>query len=239
MIVRQLRALQDNYVYLLHSGNQTAVVDPSEAGPVLAALKQTGWRLDFVLNTHHHWDHVGGNETLKRETGCRVLGSQFDRDRIPGLDQALGEGESFRLGEAEAKILEIPGHTLGHIAYCFVDDKALFCGDTLFSIGCGRLFEGTPEQMWRSLGKLAVLPDDVRVFCGHEYTVANLSFALTLEPGHPELGSKLAKAKALRSADKPTVPSLLGEEKRLNPFLKAPSAQAFAEVRRRKDTFRG
>lgn len=248
-----VNALQDNYCYLVHDpvAKKTAVVDPSEATPVLVALRQNGWKLDYVWNTHHHWDHVGGNGELKKETGCQIIGSRYDAHRIPALDKALGEGEDCLLGNLTAKILEIPGHTLGHIAYWISEIQALFCGDTLFSLGCGRLFEGTPAQMWASLSKLAALPDDTRVYCGHEYTVANASFALTLDPDNEELKARAEEAKALRKAGRPTIPSLLGQEKRINPFLR-PSAESirrtlgletsgpvkvFTEVRRRKDNF--
>lgn len=239
-----LNALQDNYVYLLHDPitSATATIDPSEARPVSDALRARGWRLDTIFNTHHHWDHVGGNEELKRETGARIVVSHYDGShaRIPGADATLKEGEIFRWGSYDVHPLELPGHTLGHVALWIPQAKVLFTGDTLFSIGCGRLFEGTPGQMWASLSKLRALPDDTKVYCGHDYTAANVKFALSLEPANEGLKRKSN-----------TVPSLLGEEKALNPFLRADDAaiarllkletsgpvKVFAELRRRKDVF--
>ncbi|BCX89707.1 hydroxyacylglutathione hydrolase [Methylomarinovum tepidoasis] len=249
----QIPVLSDNYVYLLHenASGQTAVVDPAEAEPVLAALGQRGWNLDYVLNTHHHWDHVGANLVLKQAAGCRVIGFRGDARRIPGIDVQLAEGDVFALGERRARVLEVPGHTLGHVAYWFETDAALFCGDTLFALGCGRLFEGTPAQMWDSLCKLRRLPDQTRVCCAHEYTLKNARFALTIEPDHPPLLERVRRVEALRAQDLPTVPSLLGEEKATNPFLRAddpelqarlgmagaPAVEVFAELRRRRDRF--
>ncbi|BCX81462.1 hydroxyacylglutathione hydrolase [Methylomarinovum caldicuralii] len=249
----QIPVLSDNYVYLLHEGvsGQTAVVDPAEAEPVLAALAQRRWTLDYVLNTHHHWDHVGANPALKQATGCRVVGFRGDARRIPGIDVQLAEGDVFELGECRARVLEVPGHTLGHVAYWFEADAALFCGDTLFALGCGRLFEGTPAQMWDSLCKLRMLPDQTWVYCAHEYTLKNARFALTIEPDHPPLLERVRRVEALRAQDLPTVPSLLGEEKATNPFLRAdvpelqaslgmagaPAVEVFAELRRRRDRF--
>ena len=248
-----LPVLKDNYVYLLHddaSGN-TAAVDPSLAKPVLAALKKKGWQLTHILCTHHHWDHTGGNLELKAETGCVVVGYADDAHRIPGIDVRLEEGESYNFGSHAAQMLFIPGHTLGHIAYYFAEEKLLFCGDTLFSMGCGRLFEGTPEQMYHSLSKLAALPDDTKVYCGHEYSEANGHFALTLEPHNRDLQARMEEVKRQRGQSLPTLPSTIGMEKRTNPFLRTQSAaiqknlglkgedsvKIFAELRRRKDDF--
>ncbi len=251
--VVQIPALSDNYVYLLHDGesSEIAVVDPPEADPVVAELERRGWRLDWILNTHHHWDHVGANLELKRLTGCQVVGFRRDARRIPGIDRMVGEGSRFELGAAAARILEGPGHTLGHIAYWFEEDDILCCGDTLFALGCGRLFEGTAEQMWESLCKLRDLPDAVKVCCAHEYTWKNARFALTVEPDYPPLLERVERIRALRAEDRPTVPSLLGEEKVTNPFLRADDPQlqhrlgmagmaavaVFAELRRRRDRF--
>ena len=177
--ILQIPVLEDNYVYLLHEPDSgaTAAVDPALAGPVLAALDARGWRLSHVLNTHHHGDHVGGNLALKAATGCAIVGAAGDRHRIPGIDLLLGDGEEFGFGAVSARILEVPGHTCGHIAFWFEDAAALFCGDTLFALGCGRLFEGSVEQMWRSLERLRALPPQAKVFCAHEYTQANARFA--------------------------------------------------------------
>jgi hydroxyacylglutathione hydrolase len=246
-------ALQDNYVYLLREPNsgQVAAVDPSVAPPVEAALKARGWRLTHILNTHHHHDHTGGNLALKQAHGCKVVGPLADRERIPGIDVALAEDESFALGSAKARVIDIPGHTRGHIAFHFAADKALFCGDTLFAMGCGRLFEGTPAQMWSSLNKLKALPGDTRVYCGHEYTQANARFALTVDPGNAALAARARAVDALRAAGKVTLPALMADELATNPFLRAdrPEVQrgvgmagadpvaVFTEVRERKNRF--
>jgi len=252
LVIRQLLVLKDNYVYLLHDAatNTTAAVDPSVAPPVLEALRREGWPLTHILNTHHHHDHTGGNVELKAATGCTIVGPRADRDRIPGIDVALGEGETYKLGSDESRVYDVPGHTRGHIAYWFRDSRALFCGDTLFLMGCGRLFEGTPEQMWRSLSKLKALPPETRVYCGHEYTQANARFALTVEPQNRDLVARSERVNALRAEGKSTIPGNLREELATNPFLRAdvPALQAdsgapgdpvatFASIRRRKDNF--
>jgi hydroxyacylglutathione hydrolase len=251
--IRQLLVLKDNYVYLLHdaASGATAVVDPSVADPVLAALKETGWRLSHILNTHHHWDHTGGNAALKAATGAIVVGPLADRERIPDIDVALGEGEHYAVGSEVAEIFDVPGHTRGHIAFWFPTSRALFCGDTLFTLGCGRMFEGTAPQMWRSLSKLRALPAETRVFCGHEYTQANARFALTVEPGNRALVERAKAVDAMRSQGRPTVPATLGEEVATNPFLRADRrelqeaaglagrdpVEVFGEIRHRKDVF--
>jgi len=245
--------LKDNYAYLLHDrgGGVTAVVDPSEADPVLAVAKARGWRLTHVLNTHHHWDHSGGNLRLKELTGCTIVGPKPDEARIPGIDMAVDEGDRFALGSSLAEVMFIPGHTRGHIAFWFGDAQAVFCGDTLFALGCGRLFEGTPQQMWSSLDKLRQLPPETKVYCGHEYTQANARFALTIEPKNIALVTRAQRVNAARAQGRATVPSTMAEERATNPFLRAdePDVAAavglagadpvsvFAEVRRRKDSF--
>jgi hydroxyacylglutathione hydrolase len=254
MIIEPVALLKDNYAYLIHDpkNKKTAVVDPSEADPILKVLKQKGWSLDYVINTHHHWDHVGGNAELKKATGCEVVVSEYDRSRIEGADSGLVDGDSWSLGSCSAQIFYIPGHTLGHIALWFESEKAVFTGDTLFALGCGRLFEGSPEQMWASLSRLALLPGDTRVYCGHEYTHAHTFFALTIEPENSHLQERVKRIKALHETKKPTVPSLMEEEFETNPFLRAKNesirqrlgmlgasdAEVFAEIRRRKDGFR-
>jgi hydroxyacylglutathione hydrolase len=245
--------LKDNYAYLLRdtASNAVGVVDPSEAAPVLAALARHGWTLTYILNTHHHWDHTGGNLDLKAKTGAHVVGPAADRERIPGIDIALHDGERWKLGEAEAQVLFIPGHTRGHVAYYFAESKAVFCGDTLFALGCGRMFEGTAPQMWTSLSKLRALPSETRVYCGHEYTQANARFALSIEPKNAALRARSASVDGLRAKGLATVPSTIGEERETNPFLRADRpgfaeevgligadpVAVFAEVRRRKDNF--
>jgi hydroxyacylglutathione hydrolase len=245
--------LKDNYVWLLREtqSGAVAVVDPSEAAPVKAKLDALGWRLTHILNTHHHWDHTGGNLELKEATGATIVGPKADRERIPGIDIALGEGDTYAFGREVAQVFDIPGHTRGHIAFWFPESEALFCGDTLFTLGCGRMFEGTAPQMFASLSKLAGLPGETRVFCGHEYTQANARFALTIEPNNTALKTRAARIDAQRAKGEPTVPATLALERATNPFLRAKErsvAQAveldgrdpvavFAEVRARKDRF--
>jgi len=251
--IHQIPVLGDNYVYLLHDPEtaETACVDPAVAAPVLDALDGRDWRLSQILITHHHGDHTGGNLELKQATGCVVVGSAGDAARIPGIDVKVKEGDSVAVGGHEARVLEVPGHTSGHIAYWFENDKALFSGDTLFSLGCGRLFEGTPGQMWDSLLKFRAMPDDTRVYCAHEYTNSNADFALSIDPDNETLMRCADEALRLRQSGKPTVPSIMADEKAANPFLRADDqallaaaglagldgAQAFAEIRRRKDIF--
>ncbi len=251
--IELVACLTDNYAYLVCDPAESvcAVVDPSEPGPVRAALASRGWRLTHILNTHHHFDHTGGNVALKEEFGATVVGPGKDADRIPCIDVGVSEDAPFALGSHSARILEIPAHTRAHIAFAFDNDNAVFTGDTLFAMGCGRLFEGTPDMMWRSLSKLALLDDDIKVYCGHEYTLANGRFALMLEPGNADLQSRVTEVMALREKGAPTIPSTIALEKRTNPFLRPQSPEirrtlamadasdvdVFAEMRRRKDVF--
>ncbi len=254
LVIEQIPVLADNYIYVAHdpASGATAAVDPAAAEPVLAALQRHGWRLSHILNTHHHGDHTGGNLDLKRATGCQVVGARRDAARIPGIDVEVGEGDNFLLGHAAAMVLETPGHTSGHIAFWFPDSLALFCGDTLFSLGCGRLFEGSAAEMWASLAKLRALPAETRVYCAHEYTAANGRFARLVERDNPALAARLDQVNRLTAAGRPTVPSTLGEERAANPFLRADipavaravgreagadPAEVFGELRRRKDVF--
>lgn len=251
--VRLFLCLQDNYGVLVHdpSSGATAAIDAPEAAPIEAALKGNGWKLTDILVTHHHGDHTGGIAALKQQYGCRVVAPRGEADNIPQVDVAVGEGETVKVGNLTAHVLETPGHTLGHIAYWFHADKLVFAGDTLFSIGCGRVIEGTPGMMWRSLVKLRDLPDDTRLFCGHEYTQANIRFALTIEPDNKALLARAHEVDKLVADGKPTIPSTLAEEKAANPFLRGdvpevaaavglaghPPAQVFAEIRARKNKF--
>ena len=241
--------LSDNYAYLVKSGTACAVVDPSEATPVRAALARKGWALTHILNTHHHLDHCGGNLDLKRETGATIVGPGKDADRIPGIDVGVDEASGWEFDGRKVQVLEVPAHTRGAIT--FVIDGNAFTGDTLFLMGCGRLFEGDPQMMWTSLSKLMTLPDETRIFCGHEYTQSNGRFALTLEPSNQALRKRMEEVQAMRASNAPTVPATLGLEKQTNPFLRPDSAEirkslgmegastvaAFGEIRARKDKF--
>lgn len=243
--------LEDNYGYLVHdrASGLTAAIDSPSAGAIAEALQQTGWRLDYILNTHHHGDHAGGNLELKAGTGCRIVGARIDAARIPGIDIALGDGESFLLGTRRATVLETPGHTRGHVVYVFGDDGVAFVGDTLFAMGCGRLFEGTPAEMWASLQKILALPDGTRLYCAHEYTAKNARFALTVDPDNPELQHRAREVERLRAQGLPTMPTTVGLERCTNPFLRpgdpgiqgtlglggADPVEVFAELRRRRN----
>jgi len=213
-------AFQDNYLWLIHDGVNAAVVDPGDAAPVLDCLNRHGLALAAILLTHHHADHVGGVPQLLERFSVPVFGPR--QETIPAITYPLGEGDTVvvpKLG-LELKVLDVPGHTRGHIAYHAPKESWLFCGDTLFAGGCGRLFEGTPEQMVASLGKLAALPDDVKVYCAHEYTLSNLRFALEVEPGNAVLHTRFSREQAKRDRDEPTVPSTIAVEKETNPFLR-------------------
>lgn len=236
MDVFPIPQLSDNYAYLLvdPSSRAAAVVDCAEAEPVLDEVARRGVTLRSVLATHHHFDHVGGNrDLLAARPDLRVYGSADDAPRIPGITDRVHDGDGFEVGGLEGRVILIPAHTSGHVAYWFPEERAVFTGDTLFAGGCGRLFEGDAAQMMSSLGKLAALPDDTRVYCGHEYTENNLRFALTLEPHNQELVAKMAAVQALRRAGQPTVPSTIGDEKATNPFLRTDSPDLAASVRAR------
>ncbi len=245
--------LKDNFGVLVHDPETgaTAAIDAPEAAPVEAALRATGWQLSDILVTHHHADHTGGIAALKARHRCRVTAPRQEAARIPDVDATVGEGDTAKLGTLTARVLETPGHTAGHISYVFDADKLAFVGDTLFSIGCGRVIEGTPEMMWASLLKLRGLPDDTQIYCGHEYTEANIRFALTIEPDNKDLRARAEEAKRQIAAGQATIPTTMGEEKRANVFLRADvpavaaavglsgkaAEQVFAEVRARKNRF--
>ncbi|HVX98339.1 MAG TPA: hydroxyacylglutathione hydrolase [Pseudorhodoplanes sp.] len=242
--------LSDNYGVLLHdpATGATASIDAPDAAPVEAALQATGWTLTDILVTHHHSDHTAGVAPLKRKYNCRVVGPNSDKFHA---DETVGEGQTVKIGQLSARVLETPGHTLDHIAYVLDADGIAFVGDTLFSIGCGRVIEGSAAQMWASLLKLRALPDDMKFYCGHEYTQANIKFALTIEPDNEALLARARQVEALRAAGKPTLPATIGAEKQANCFLRAdipavaaavgmagrPAAEVFAEVRARKNRF--
>ncbi|HEX6999723.1 MAG TPA: hydroxyacylglutathione hydrolase [Gammaproteobacteria bacterium] len=247
--------LQDNYGFLLHDRptGATAAVDTPDADAILAALEQKGWRLTHILNTHHHGDHAGGNLQLKAATGCRIVGPRADAARIPGIDAGVGDGDVFDFGSQRVEAYDTPGHTRGHVVYRIPDRKVAFVGDTLFALGCGRLFEGTPAQMWASLGKIMAWPDDTALYCAHEYTAANARFALTVEPDNEALRARALEVERLRARGEPTVPTTVAAEKATNPFVRATSpalqravglpggdpVEVFARTRARKDAFRG
>jgi hydroxyacylglutathione hydrolase len=219
--------LQDNYAYLLHDLNTgtVGVVDPSEAVPVIAALNKKNWNLNYILNTHHHFDHTGGNIELKERYGAKVIGSGADRDRIPGIDIALDDGDKWMFAGHEVLIMGTPGHTRGHISFYFPGSKLIFTGDALFSLSCGKLFEGTAQQMFSSLGKIMSLPDDTSIYCGHEYTLSNSKFALSIEPGNRTLLTYAAHITRLRNKGLATIPTTLEREKACNPFLRTSSVE--------------
>ena len=241
--------LSDNYAYLIQEGDSCAVVDPSEAGPVRAALAREGLKLTHILNTHHHGDHTGGNLELKAEFGALVVGAEKDTHRIPGIDVGVGEKAGWQFAGLPVTVLEVPGHTLGAITYVIAGNA--FTGDTLFSCGCGRVFEGDAEMMWASLSKLMTLPDATLLWCGHEYTEKNASFALTLEPENQALRMFTNVVRQARAKGTPSMPSTMKLEKIVNPMLRAASpairkalgmekaddVEVFAEVRRRKDSY--
>ncbi|RDV05687.1 hydroxyacylglutathione hydrolase [Undibacter mobilis] len=251
--IRLFRCLSDNYGVLMHDPDTgaTAAIDAPEAAPIEAMLKQTGWKLTDILVTHHHADHTDGILALKDKYKCRVVAPAAEAGKIPGVDETVKEGDRVKVGNLSGNVLETPGHTLGHIAYWFHGDKVAFVGDTLFSIGCGRVVEGTMDQMWDSLKKLRDLPDDTRVYLGHEYTLSNIKFALTIEPTNAALKSRAAEAEKQIAGGHFTIPVTIGAEKKENPFLRAdvaevaagigmagkPANEVFAEIRVRKNKF--
>ncbi len=247
------RCLSDNYGVLLHdpATGATAAIDAPEAAAVEAALQATGWKLTDILVTHHHADHTDGIEALKDKYKCRVVAPAAEADKIPAVDETVREGDKVKVGNLVSNVIETPGHTLGHIVYWFHADKIVFAADTLFSIGCGRVIEGTPAQMWTSLKKLRDLPDDTQVYCGHEYTASNVKFALTIEPDNAALKARAAEVTQQIAKGEPTIPVTIGAEKKDNPFLRAdipevaagigmagkPAADVFTEIRKRKNNF--
>ena len=239
-IVR-IPALSDNYIWLVHEerSGDTVVVDPAVAEPVLNEAAARGWRISQIWNTHWHPDHTGGNAELKSATGCTVTGPAAEATRIQTLDRLVGEGDRVSLGGLEATVLEVPAHTAGHIAYHLPQEQLIFVGDTLFAMGCGRLFEGTAEQMYGNLQRLAQLPSETQVYCAHEYTLSNGRFAITVEPANTELARRMAEVEAARSSGRATIPTTIELERSTNPFMRASSAEELAKLRQAKDNFRG
>lgn len=233
-------ALTDNYIWLVHDdqSGQTMVVDPAAAEPVIAAASARGWRVDMVWNTHWHPDHTGGNAAFKA-LGATVTAPAGEAARIPTADRLVREGDTVMLGNHAATVMETPAHTAGHISYHFADDAVIFVGDTLFAMGCGRLFEGTAEQMFAAMQRYAALPDATRVYCAHEYTESNGRYALVAEPDNVAIADRMAAVRAARAAGEATVPTTIGDERATNPFLRATSAAELGERRAAKDVFRG
>jgi hydroxyacylglutathione hydrolase len=231
--------LSDNYSWLLRCSASGAVgiVDPPELDPVVDAIDAAGGRLDLIILTHHHGDHIAAADAVRARYGAPIVGAAADAGRLPKLDQKVAEGDAVTLGRAVAQVLDTPGHTVGHVSYVFTDGAVLLCGDTLFSLGCGRLLEGTPAQMFASLRKLAALPPDTKVCCGHEYTLSNARFAVSVDPDNAALAAYADHVKALRAEGKPTLPSVMADELACNPFVRAPDVATFADLRRRKDHF--
>lgn len=245
--------LSDNYAYLAHdpSTGSTTLVDIPEAAPILAELNQRGWKLDQILITHHHWDHIDGLQDVLNVHKARVIGGRDDAHRLPPLGSAVAEGDAVQIGSEEGVVLDVSGHTIGHLAFHFPGAGVVFTADSLMALGCGRVFEGTHEQMWASLQKLAALPADTLVCSGHEYTQSNGTFAVTIDPDNAALRRRVAEVADRRAASQPTVPSLLSDELATNPFLRAddkvirahlglesaPAAAVFSEIRSRKDNF--
>ena len=251
--IRQFPCLTDNYGFLVHDpdSGETATIDTPDGETIVAEAKAAGWTITQIWNTHHHFDHAGGNRTVQALTGARIVGPARDTHRIPDIDVPVDDGDHVSLGNHTARVVFTPGHTLGHICYLFEQDRIAFVGDTLFALGCGRLFEGTPEQMWDSLSTLARLPDETKVYCAHEYTQANARFALSVDPDNQDLQAYAAEVDRERIHGEPTVPTTIGAEKAANPFLRpadpairarlgledASDTDVFAELRKRKDNF--
>jgi len=251
--IKQIPCLSDNYGYIIRdkATGAAAAIDTPDVNAINGALDDNGWTLTHIFNTHHHFDHAGGNLALKEKWNCEIIGPRAEADRIPGIDRRAGDGDTVMLGDSKAIVFDTPGHTSGHIIYHFADDGAAFVGDTIFAMGCGRLFEGTPAQMWASLQKIASLPPETMLYCAHEYTHANARFALTVDPANDALKARARDVGALRAAGTPTVPTTLALELATNPFLRAEddglkaalgmtgagAVEVFAETRRRKDNF--
>lgn len=235
----RIPVLSDNYVWLVHEpdSNETMVVDPAVAGPVLNEADTRGWKITQIWNTHWHPDHTGGNAEIKEATGCHITGPEAEKGRIPTLDTMVKEGDNVRLGNVVAEVIDVPAHTAGHIAFHFADEKVVFVGDTLFAMGCGRLFEGTAVQMFDNMQKLSKLPGDTQVYCAHEYTQANGEYALVAEPDNQALKERMDAVLAARAKGEATVPTTIALEAATNPFMRAASVEQLAERRTAKDNF--
>jgi len=239
MKVEIIRCLQDNYSYLIidKTNNIACVVDPGESVPIISFIKKNNINLKYILNTHHHYDHIGGNLELKKKYGSKVIAFRDDKDRIPGIDILVQDNQIWKADNFEAKIYHTPGHTSGHIAFHFFNEKKIFTGDTLFSLGCGRIFEGTFDQMFNSLNKIKKLPKETEIYCGHEYTLQNSDFCIQQDPENPKLKNKIIKIKKKLENGLPTIPTILEEEIESNIFLKAKTIETFSKLRDLKDNF--
>jgi hydroxyacylglutathione hydrolase len=253
LAIEQFTCRSDNFGVLIHDSQSglTASIDAPEEGPISAKLAENNWHLNEIFTTHHHGDHVEGNLALKEVFGCRITGPAGETDKIPGIDKTVGQGDTITFADMEIKVIETPGHTLGHVSYWIPSRNVAFVADTLFAMGCGRVFEGTAEMMWNSLEKLLALPDETTIYCGHEYTLANAKFALTIEPDNADLVARAKEVEQLRAEGKPTLPTTMAMEKKTNPFLRvnepairanlgmtgASPTEVFAEIRGRKDRF--
>ena len=239
MRIEIIRCLQDNYSYLLIDDTKGigCVVDPGEAAPIIKYVESNNIELKYILNTHHHYDHVGGNLELKKKYNSKIVGFKEDKDRIPEIDVLVEDNQKWKGENFEAKIYHIPGHTSGHIAFHFFLEKKIFTGDTLFSLGCGRIFEGTYEQMFNSLKKIKELPKDTQIYCGHEYTLQNSKFCESIDPNNSNLKSKIEEIKEKIKNGHPTIPSILSDEMECNIFLKAKDVESFSKLRDLKDNF--
>ena len=251
--IELISALSDNYIYLLHNDkeNVTSVIDPGEADPVIKVLKDKNWNLDQIINTHHHNDHTDGNAELKKQWGSQLIAPSYEKDRISNVDIFVSHDDIVSIAGIDAKVIHTPGHTLGHVCFYMPEQKCLFSGDTMFYLGCGRVFEGTMEQMWDSLLKLKSLPDDTLVYCGHEYTLSNAKFSTYIDPNNQLLKQTCAEINNKREKELPTIPFLLGKEKKINPFLRADESsfntsiglninnptESFRKMRLQKDNF--
>ncbi len=229
--------LEDNYAYIIQSQDSIAIIDPGESKAIINALEKLNITPSFILNTHHHWDHVNGNKQIKEKYNVEIIGPESERKSIPELDTGLKNGDIFNFGDETVEVIETQGHTLGHICFYFKNSKILFSGDTLFSLGCGRLFEGTAEQSFNSFKKLKALPDDTKIYCGHEYTLENAEFCLSVDPDNQHLIKRIKEIENLRTNNKPTLPVTLEQEKKTNIFLKAKNAEEFKKFRELKDNF--
>jgi hydroxyacylglutathione hydrolase len=239
--IARIPALSDNYIWLVHESDsgETVVIDPAEAVPVLLEADRRGWVITQIWNTHWHPDHVGGNAEIKAATACTITGPEAEKDRIATLDRTVRGGDTVRVGAFEAQVIDVPAHTSGHIAYHLPDAGCIFVGDTLFAMGCGRLFEGTAEQMFDNMQRLSVLPGETMVYCAHEYTQSNGRYALVAEPDNADIAERMRQVDAMRARGEATVPTTIALERATNPFMRAADASVLAERRAAKDSFKG